>query len=68
MPLIALTFPRTKLNWWKLGGEISTRQWNDIVEVIKRTRDALDTMYLRQFAPQLGVIDILEQVLIDAER
>ncbi|GER86523.1 hypothetical protein KDW_06850 [Dictyobacter vulcani] len=56
----------TKLNWWKMGGGISTRQWNDIVEVIKRTGDALDIVYLRQFAPHLGVTDILEQVLIDA--
>ncbi|GCE17143.1 hypothetical protein KDK_09430 [Dictyobacter kobayashii] len=48
-----------------MGGGISTRQWNDIVEVIKRG-NTLDTVYLRQFAPHLGVADILEQALADA--
>ena len=40
-----------KLDWWKLGGEVSNRQWNDIVEIMKEKRAALDIAYLRQSAP-----------------
>lgn len=55
-----------KLSWWKMGGGISTRQWNDLLEVIKRQANTLDTKYLRQSAPLMGVADLLEQALIDA--
>jgi hypothetical protein len=54
-----------KLSWWKMGGGISTRQWNDLLEVIKRQANTLDTKYLRQSAPLMGVADILEQAFID---
>ena len=55
-----------KLSWWKMGGGISTRQWNDLLEVIKRQAPTLDTIYLRRAAPQMGVADLLEQAYIDA--
>lgn len=56
----------TKLDWWKQGSGISARQWDDIVEVMKRQRQNLDLVYLRQMAPLLGVADIFEQALTDA--
>ena len=49
-----------------MGGGMSPRQWNDIVEVMKRKANVLDLPYLRQFAPSFGVSDILEQALSDA--
>ncbi len=52
-----------KLSWWKMGGGTSTRQWNDIVEVIRHKATILDLSYLRQSAPFVGVADILEQAL-----
>ena len=55
-----------KLDWWKMGGGSSTRQWNDILEVIKEKAASLDIVYLRQSAPLLGVIDPLEKALNDA--
>ena len=55
-----------KLSWWRMGGGISTRQWNDLVEVIKRQAYALDITYLRQSAPLVGVADSLEQAFADA--
>ncbi len=55
-----------KLKWWKMGGGVSTRQWNDLVEVIKRQVHTLDIIYLRQSAPFIGVADILEQAFADA--
>jgi hypothetical protein len=52
-----------KLSWWKMGGGTSTRQWNDIVEVIRNKATILDLSYLRQSAPSVDVTDILEQAL-----
>jgi hypothetical protein len=55
-----------KLDWWKLGGGASNRQWNDILEIIKEKHAALDISYLRQSAPMLGVVDVLEKAFNDA--
>ena len=54
-----------KLNWWKMGGGTSTRQWNDLIEVIKFRAQTLDLAYLRRSAPLLGVDDLLERALTD---
>lgn len=55
-----------KLDWWKQGGGVSNRQWNDILEIIKEKHAALDIPYLRQSAPMLGVVDVLEKAFNDA--
>jgi len=53
----------SKLAWWKLGGGVSTRQWNDLLEVIKKQAAILDRDYLQQSAPLVGVADLLAQAL-----
>jgi hypothetical protein len=55
-----------KLSWWKMGGGTSTRQWDDLVEVIKHQTRTLDIKYLRQLAPLMGVADSLEQAIADS--
>jgi hypothetical protein len=55
-----------KLDWWKLGGGVSNRQWNDLVEIMKEKHAALDIAYLRQSAPMLGIADLLEKAFNDA--
>lgn len=54
-----------KLEWFRLGGEVSERQWWDIVGVLKVTEDA-DRTYLGRWAASLGVADLLERALADA--
>lgn len=56
----------TKLEWYKMGGGVSDRQWNDILGVLKVRGTALDMQYLRHWAPNLGVADLLERALEDA--
>jgi hypothetical protein len=56
-----------KLNWYKMGGGISSRQWADILDVIEYQRTNLDLDYMRQTAPQLGVADLLEKALSEAD-
>jgi hypothetical protein len=56
----------TKLEWYKMGGEVSDRQWNDILGVLKVRGTALDMQYLRRWAAVLDVADLLERALDDA--
>ena len=54
-----------KLEWFRLGGETSERQWWDVIGILKVTEDA-DRTYLRRWAASLGVTDLLERALTDA--
>lgn len=47
-----------KLQWYKAGGEISERQWSDIVKVIRATPH-LDWSYLEGWAQRLRVESLL---------
>lgn len=55
-----------KLEWYRMGGEVSDRQWNDILGVLKVQGDRLDMAYLQRWAANLKVGDLLERALIDA--
>lgn len=48
-----------KMIWYKLGNQISDRQWSDVLGVFKVQGDALDQDYLSQWAPLLDVQDLL---------
>jgi len=55
-----------KLEWFRMGGEVSDRQWNDILGVLKVQGTNLDMAYLQRWASSLGVADLLERALVDA--
>ncbi|OGO36080.1 MAG: hypothetical protein A2Z03_10940 [Chloroflexi bacterium RBG_16_56_8] len=52
-----------KLEWYRMGGEVSDRQWKDILGVIKVQADKLDREYLMHGADLLKVTDLLERAL-----
>ena len=52
-----------KLEWYRLGGETSERQWGDILGVIKVQGPALDAAYVRQWAGALNLADLLQRAL-----
>lgn len=56
----------SKLEWYRLGGEVSDRQWRDILGVLKTRAGELDLDYLHQWAMELKVSDLLERVLQEA--
>jgi len=56
-----------KLEWFRMGGEISERQWNDILGVIKVQGDLLDKEYLYHWAIELGVAELLKKAFREAE-
>jgi hypothetical protein len=55
-----------KLEWYKMGGEVSDRQWNAILGVLKVQGTNLDMNYLQKWAVSLNVTDLLERALVDA--
>ena len=50
-----------KLSWFRAGGEVSDRQWRDILGVFRTQQDKLDSAYLRDWAPRLGIADLLDR-------
>lgn len=55
-----------KLDWFRLGGESSERQWRDVLGVIKVQSSTLDIAYLREWARRLQVSDLLERAWVEA--
>ena len=53
----------SKLEWYRMGGEVSDRQWRDILGVLKTKAEQLDLIYLRRWAQILKVGDLLEKVI-----
>ena len=56
----------TKLEWFEMGGRTSTRQWSDILGIMRQQGDNLDHTYMRQWADVLRVRDMLEKALAEA--
>ena len=55
-----------KLEWYRMGGGMSDRQWRDITGVLKLQCFNLDFDYLQHWAREIGVADLLERALQDA--
>lgn len=55
-----------KLVWYRMGGEVSERQWLDVLGVLKTQAADLDQAYLEHWAARLGVADLLARALGEA--
>jgi hypothetical protein len=56
-----------KLEWYRKGGEVSERQWTDVMGVLRVAGSALELRYLRHGAAELGVGDLLQRALEEAD-
>ncbi len=56
----------SKLQWYKMGGEVSDRQWNDVLGVLKVQGNRLDMNYLQHWACELNLSDLLKKSLEEA--
>jgi hypothetical protein len=52
-----------KLEWYRMGGEVSEQQWRDVMGVLKVQSETLDFSYLEQTALEIGVKDLLERAV-----
>jgi hypothetical protein len=52
-----------KLRWYRLGQEVSDRQWRDVLGILLVQGKRLDEDYLRRGADVLGVAALLERAL-----
>lgn len=68
------TFPLTtaediiihKLEWFRLGGGVAQRQWDDVIGVMRLQGDALDRAHLDRWAKEVAVDDLLKRALREA--
>jgi hypothetical protein len=56
-----------KLQWYRMGGGVSERQWSDIAGILAVAPD-LDAAYLRTWAARLGVEDLLDKAVAELQR
>ncbi len=54
-----------KLQWYRDGGQVSERQWRDVIDVIRVQGPRLDMEYLQPAAERMGVGELLSRALAD---
>jgi len=55
-----------KLEWYRRGGEVSERQWRDVLAIAQLQAGMLDRVELGRWASSLGVEDLLRRCLDEA--
>jgi hypothetical protein len=50
-----------KMLWFREGGEVSERQWRDILGVLRAQQGSLDLKYLHDWAARLSLTDLLKR-------
>lgn len=57
-----------KLLWFRMGGSVSTRQWRDVVEVLRLNRGSLDEAVFSEWVPKLDLEDVFTKARSESER
>jgi len=55
-----------KLLWFRAGGDVSERQWRDVLGILRVSGSRMDREYLERWAAQLGVHDLLQRAFTQA--
>jgi hypothetical protein len=53
----------SKLDWYRLGGRISERQWRDVLGLVQLHQSALDRPYLELWLARLDLLELWSRVL-----
>ncbi len=57
----------SKLDWYRMSGGVSERQWNDVLGVLKVQKQLLDITYLEHWAAKLQLTDLLQRAFDEAD-
>jgi len=57
----------SKLAWYRLGREVSERQWADVLAILRVQAAELDLAYLERWAAERGVTDLLDRALRESK-
>jgi hypothetical protein len=57
-----------KLQWYKSAGCMSERQWSDVLGVLVVQSKSLDMKYLRSCSEKLGIGNVLQKVINEANK
>jgi hypothetical protein len=55
-----------KLDWYRKSGDVSDRQWRDVLGLIKVQAERLDREYLTRWADTMGLTDLLRRAIAEA--
>jgi hypothetical protein len=55
-----------KLDWYRRGGEVSDRQWRDVLGMLRICGTKIDRVYLEREAKEVGVSDLLSEAWTQA--
>lgn len=55
-----------KLRWYRAGQESSKNQWNDVIGMLATSRGNPDLPYLQMWSDKLGLTDLLQKALLEA--
>ncbi|MBL9038586.1 MAG: hypothetical protein JNG84_08750 [Archangium sp.] len=53
----------SKLRWYRLGGDVSDRQWRDVVGVLSAQHGRLDLLYVRRWCQHFQLEDLFERAV-----
>ena len=56
-----------KVQWYKIGGFVSERQWLDVIGVIKVQGDLLDKKYLKRWSQKLGMASLMKKAFDEGD-
>ena len=55
-----------KLAWYRSGGQVSDRQWRDVIGILAVQSGRLDLEELRTAAEELGLSDLVERAIAES--
>jgi hypothetical protein len=55
-----------KLVWYRMGREVSDRQWRDVLAILKSSGARLEREYMRASAAREGVLDLFDRAASEA--
>ena len=56
-----------KLQWYRDGGCVSERQWNDVLGVLRIQAEALDFEHLKKWADTLMIDELLQRAIVESK-